>query len=70
MDDPVSIALVGDYSGELVGDAQPALRLSEQHHPAIRSDPPAIERGAHLFRATAGRSKGSGIFSSISVCRP
>ena len=39
MDDPVRIAPVGDYSGELVGDAQPPLRLRQQHDPAIGLHP-------------------------------
>ena len=47
MDDPVRIALVGDYPGELVGDIEAPLRLGEEHHPAVRRDPSAIERGAH-----------------------
>ena len=49
MDDPVRIALVGDYPGELVGDTEAPLRLGEEHHPAIGRDPSAIERGAHLL---------------------
>jgi ATP-dependent DNA ligase len=36
-------------AGELVGDADPALRLSGQHHAAIRGDPAAIEGGADLL---------------------
>jgi hypothetical protein len=49
MDDPVRIALVGDYPGELVGDTEAPLRLGEEHHPAIRRDPSAIEGGAHFL---------------------
>jgi hypothetical protein len=49
MDDPVPIALVGDYPGEFVGDTQPPLRLGEEHHSAVRGDPPAIEGGANLL---------------------
>jgi hypothetical protein len=41
--DPVSIALVRDLSGELVGDAETPLRLGEKHHPAVGGDPPTIE---------------------------
>ena len=49
MDDPVRIALVGDYPSESVGDTEAPLRLGEEHHPAIRRDPSAIEGGAHLL---------------------
>src|ERR1700719_3804601 len=49
MDDSVRIALVGDYPSELVGNTQPALGLSQEHHAAVRGDPAAIEGGAHLF---------------------
>ena len=59
----VRIAFVGDNSGELVCDAQPPLCLREQHHPAVRGDPPAIESSADLLPATAGRSKGKGVLS-------
>src|SRR6266446_2053506 len=33
----------------LVGDSQPALGLSQEHHAAVRGDPAALEGGAHLF---------------------
>jgi hypothetical protein len=49
MGDPVRIALVGDYPGQLGGDAQPALRLGQEHHAAIGRDPSAVETGADLF---------------------
>ena len=42
-------ASVGDHPSELVGDAVAPLRLGEEHHPAIRRYPSAIERGAHLL---------------------
>ena len=52
MDDPVRIALVGDYPSELVGDTEAPLRLGEEHHPAIRRDPSAVEGGLrHRVRA-------------------
>jgi len=46
---PVRIALVWDYPGEVVRDAEAALRLGEEHHAAIRGDPSAIEGGADLL---------------------
>jgi len=49
MYDPVRIALVGDHPGEVVRDAEAALRLGEEHHAAIRGDPSAIEGGADLL---------------------
>ena len=58
MDDPVRIALVGDYPDELVGDAEAPLRLGEEHHPAIRRDPSGIERGAHLLARYRWQVKG------------
>jgi hypothetical protein len=51
MDDPIRVALVGDFPGELVGDAQAPLRLSPERHPAIRDDPSAIEGRRHLLAA-------------------
>jgi hypothetical protein len=33
----------------LVGDAEPALRLSEQYHSAIRGDPSAVKGDADLL---------------------
>jgi hypothetical protein len=71
MDDPVRIALVGDYPNQLVGDAQPPLRLSEQHHGAVEGDKSAIEGGPDLLRAAAGRSKSRAISApSRSGCLP
>jgi hypothetical protein len=58
MDDPVRIALVGDYPGELVGDTEAPLRLGEEHHTAIRRDPSAIERGTHLLARYRWQVKG------------
>jgi hypothetical protein len=49
MGDAIGVAVVGDHPGELVGNAEPPLRLGEQHDPAIASDPPAIECGADLL---------------------
>jgi hypothetical protein len=49
MYDTARIALVGDYLGESVGDTEVPLRLGEEHHSAIRRDPSAIERTAHLL---------------------
>jgi hypothetical protein len=46
-----SASLVGDYPRELVGDAKPALRLGEQHDPAIGTDPPAVKSGGDLLAA-------------------
>jgi hypothetical protein len=40
---------------------------ASRHRRVIR---PPSKAALTFLRATAGRSKGSGIFSSISVCRP
>jgi hypothetical protein len=69
MDDPVRIAAVRDHTGELVGDAEAPLRLGQQHHPSSEVILPPSKAALTFFRATAGRSKGSGISSSVSVCR-
>jgi hypothetical protein len=58
MDDPVRIALVGDYPGELVGDTEAPLRLGEEHYTTIRRDPSAIERGTHLLARYRWQVKG------------
>jgi hypothetical protein len=33
----------------LVGDTQPTLCLGQQHHPAVRRDPSAIEGGSDFL---------------------
>jgi hypothetical protein len=68
MDDTVRVALVGDHPGELVGDAETPLRLSKQHHPAVRGDPPAIEGGADLlarYRWKVERQQGIFVHRSL-----
>jgi hypothetical protein len=42
----------------LVGDTEASLRLGEEHHPAIRRDPSAIEGGAHLLARYRWQVKG------------
>jgi len=49
MGDPVLIAPVGNDLGEPLGDAEPTLRLGEQHDAAIRRDPSAIKGGGDLL---------------------
>jgi hypothetical protein len=49
MDDPVRVASIGDHPGELVGNAQPMLRLSQQHNAAVGGDPSTVEGGAYLL---------------------
>jgi hypothetical protein len=44
----------------LVGDAQSAPRLREQHDAAIRRDPSAIEGGADLLVRNRWQVKGQG----------
>jgi hypothetical protein len=52
-----SASLVGDYPRELVGDAKPALRLGEQHDPAIGTDPPAVKSGGDLLAADGWKAE-------------
>src|SRR5580704_839245 len=49
MGDPVLIAPVWNDLGEPLGDAEPSLRLGEQHDAAIRRDPSAIKGGGDLL---------------------
>jgi hypothetical protein len=49
MGDPVLIAPVWNYLGEPLGDAEPTLRLGEQHDAAIRRDRSAIKGGSDLL---------------------
>src|SRR5215467_12778444 len=49
MGDPVLIAPVRNDLGEPLGDAEPTLRLGEQHDAAIRSDPSAIKGSGDLL---------------------
>jgi hypothetical protein len=56
MSNPALIAPVRDHCGEPFGEAQPPLRLGEQHHPAIGGEPAFIEGGGDLFlRPMAGK---------------
>jgi hypothetical protein len=41
----------------LVGDAKPALRLGEQHDPAIGTDPPAVKSGGDLLAADGWKAE-------------
>ena len=42
------IAPVGHETGKTRGDAEPSFGHGEQHHAAVRSEPPAIEIGCDL----------------------
>src|SRR5947209_11111745 len=57
MRDPARITLVGDHSGELIGDTQPALRLRQQHDAAVGTDPPAVEGGGNLLAVDDGKTE-------------
>ena len=48
MGDPVLIAAVRDHPSQPISDAEPTIGLSEQHDPAIRTDPPAVKGGGDL----------------------
>jgi len=49
MSHPPGIALIGDMRGEPACDPEPLLRLRQEQHAAVRTDPPAIERGTDLL---------------------
>jgi hypothetical protein len=61
MDDPVRVAVVGDYRRELICNAEPSLRAGAERR-AIR-----LPSKAALTFATAGSSKGKSISSAIGV---
>src|SRR5438876_823547 len=46
MDDPARITLVRDHPGEPLGNAEPMLRLGEQHDAAIRANASNIKGGS------------------------
>ena len=47
--DAVRIARIKDHRGKPVGQLQAPLGCSQQHDPAIRGDPAAVERGRDLL---------------------
>jgi len=47
--DPVLIAAIRDHPSKPLGDAEPTIGLSEQHDPAIGTDPPAVKGGGDLL---------------------
>ena len=49
MSNPALIAPVRDHRGEPFGEAQPPLRLGQQHYPAVGCDPSSIEGSAYLL---------------------
>ena len=66
MRDPAGVATVGDRGGEQGCDAEPPLGFRQQHHPAVRADPAAVERGGDFLalhgwkRERQGRIVGHG----------
>ena len=63
VDDLCRVASIADAACQRVGEAEAALRLAQQDEAAVRGDQAAIEGGAHLLAAPAGRSKGSRVSS-------
>ena len=51
MDDTGLVARVGDAGGKPLSYPQPLLRLRQQQYPAVRRQPPAIERGGYFLAA-------------------
>ena len=49
VNNPRRVAPIGDLRSKLVGDPHAPLRQGQQHHAAVRSDAPAIERGGDLL---------------------
>ena len=43
------VALIGQAGGEKTGDPQPGLDLAQNHNPAVRGQPPAIETGDQIL---------------------
>jgi len=48
MDDPARIAPVRETGGQNIREAGLALDLSQQQHPAVRRQRPAIEAGVNI----------------------
>src|SRR5438876_1905827 len=63
MSDPALIAPVRDHCGEPFGEAQPPLRLGEQHHPAIGGEPAPSKAALTFLRPMAGKQNGSKLSS-------
>jgi len=57
MDDAGLVARVGDAGGKALSYPQPLLRLRQQQYPAVRGQPPAIERRGHFLRQIAGNEE-------------
>src|SRR6201990_2174686 len=49
MNNPRRVAPIGDLRSKPVGDSHAPLRQGQQHHAAVRTDAPAIERGGDLL---------------------
>ena len=49
MDDPRRIATIGKAARQSLGDAKPPLGHRQQHHAAIRGEPPAVESGCDFL---------------------
>ncbi len=54
------IARIGDQRRQPIAEAELALGRREQHHSAIRGEPPAIEGGGHLLAADGWKAEGLG----------
>jgi hypothetical protein len=75
MRDPAGVAAARDRGGELGGNAEPSRGFRQQHHAAVRGDPPAVERGDDFLapggwkRERQGRSVGHGGCGTPGWCR-
>ena len=57
VNDTHRIAPVGNDRRQLLANPKTAFGLGQNHHTAIRSDPPAVERGGDLLAANGWKRK-------------
>ncbi len=59
MDDAALVAGIGNAVGETPGNPHHPFRLGQQHHAAVRSQPPAIESRRYFLAANGWESETS-----------
>ena len=57
VDNTALVTRVGNAASQALGNAHRALRLRQQQHPAVRRQPPTIERRRHFLAANGWESK-------------
>jgi hypothetical protein len=57
MDDPRRVAPIGDQRRQPIADAELPLRRGQQHDPAVRGQPSAVEGSGHLLAADCWKAE-------------